>query len=82
MCKARTSHQKARQINAKKCTIEKWEATVMPFKDEFADAQRRFRLLGFYDKFEHIVIFVLTVLIAVSIVFALWNLALKVFLKW
>jgi uncharacterized membrane protein (DUF373 family) len=38
-------------------------------------------LLSFYDKFEHIVILVLTVLIAVFIVFAIWNLALKIVLS-
>ena len=53
----------------------------MRVKEEFAEAQRRFGLLGFYDKFEHIVILVLTALIAVFIVFAIWNLALKIFLS-
>jgi hypothetical protein len=51
----------------------------MSFKEELAEAQRRFGLLSFYDKFEHIVIVVLTTLIAVFIVFAIWNLALKIF---
>jgi len=32
----------------------------MRVKQEFAEAQRRFGLLGFYDKFEHIVILILT----------------------
>jgi hypothetical protein len=41
----------------------------MGVKQEFAEAQRRFGLLGFYDKFEHIVILILTALIAI------WNLA-------
>jgi hypothetical protein len=53
----------------------------MRVKQEFAEAQRRFGLLGFYDKFEHIVILILTALIAVFIVFAIWNLALKIFLS-
>jgi uncharacterized membrane protein (DUF373 family) len=53
----------------------------MPIKEEFAEAQRRFGLLSFYDKFEHIVILILTALIAVFIVFAVWNLALKIFLN-
>jgi hypothetical protein len=53
----------------------------MPIKEEFAEAQRRFGLLSFYDKFEHIVILILTALIAVFIVFAVWNLALKIFLS-
>jgi len=37
----------------------------MRIKEEFAQAQRRFGLLSFYDKFEHIVILILTALIAV-----------------
>ena len=53
----------------------------MSFKEEFAEAQRRFGLLGFYDKFEYVVILLLTALIAVFIVFALWNVALKIFLS-
>src|SRR5512132_1668386 len=53
----------------------------MRVKEEFTEAQRRFGLLGFYDKFEHIVILILTVLIAIFIVFAIWNLALKIFLS-
>jgi hypothetical protein len=53
----------------------------MRVKHEFAEAQRRFGLLGFYDMFEHIVILILTALIAVFIVFAVWNLALKIFLS-
>ncbi|MGD0533709.1 MAG: hypothetical protein ABSA62_15995 [Methyloceanibacter sp.] len=53
----------------------------MRVKEEFTEAQRRFGLLSFYDKFEHIVILILTVLIAVFIVFAIWNLALKIFLS-
>ena len=53
----------------------------MRVKEEFTEAQRRFGLLSFYDKFEHIVILILTVLIAIFIVFAIWNLALKIFLS-
>src|SRR4030042_4408506 len=50
----------------------------MRLKEEFAKARRRFDLLSFYGKFEQIVIFILTVLIAVFVIFAVWNLALKV----
>ena len=53
----------------------------MRLKEEFTEAQRRFGLLSFYDKFEHIVILILTLLIAVFIVFAIWNLALKIVLS-
>jgi uncharacterized membrane protein (DUF373 family) len=68
-------------INAKIQKFKTWEAIVMSFKEEFAEAQRRFGLLGFYDKFEYVVILLLTALIAVFIVFALWNVALKIFLS-
>ena len=47
----------------------------MRWKEELAETRRRFDLLSFYGKFEQIVIFILTVLIAVFIVFAVWNLA-------
>ena len=53
----------------------------MRLKEEFTEAQRRFGLLSFYDKFEHIVVLILTLLIAVVIVFAIWNLALKIVLS-
>ena len=53
----------------------------MRVKEEFTEAQRRFGLLSFYDKFEHIVILILTVLIAIFIVFDIWKLALKIFLS-
>ena len=42
----------------------------MRLKQELADARRRFDLLNFYGKFEQIVIFILTVLIAVFVIFA------------
>ena len=50
----------------------------MRLKEEFAEARRRFDLLSFYEKFEQIVIFILTVLIAIFVIFAVWNLAIKV----
>lgn len=50
----------------------------MRLQEELAKARRHFDLLSFYEKFEQIVIFVLTVLIAIFVVFAVWNLALKV----
>ena len=50
----------------------------MRLKQELADARRRFDLLNFYEKFEQLVIFILTVLIAVFVIFAVWNLALKI----
>ncbi len=51
----------------------------MDVNEEFTEAQRRFGPLSSYDKFEHIVILILTALIAIFIVFAVWNLALKIF---
>ncbi len=50
----------------------------MGLGEELAEERRRFSLLSFYDKFEHIVVLILTALIAAFIVFALWNLALGV----
>ena len=53
----------------------------MPFKEEFAAQRQRWKLLTLYQKFEHAIILVLTGLIAIVIVFAVWNLALKVLLS-
>jgi uncharacterized membrane protein (DUF373 family) len=50
----------------------------MALKEEFAEARRRFDLLSFYDKFEYIVIVILTILIASFVVFAVWNLILSI----
>jgi uncharacterized membrane protein (DUF373 family) len=50
----------------------------MELKEEFAEARRRFDLLSFYDKFEYLVVFILTILIASFIAFALWNLVLTI----
>ena len=50
----------------------------MRLDQEFRAARARFALLSFYDKFEHLVILALTLLIAIFIIFAVWNLALKV----
>ena len=51
----------------------------MPLKEEIAAGRQRWRLLSFYQKFEHAVILVLTALIAVVVALAVWNLVLKVF---
>lgn len=50
----------------------------MPLKEEFAARRARWNLLTFYQKFEEIIVLILTGLIAVVIVFAVWNLALKI----
>ena len=50
----------------------------MAWKRELAAARERWNVLTFYEKFEHAVIVVLTGVIALIIVFALWSLVLKV----
>jgi uncharacterized membrane protein (DUF373 family) len=50
----------------------------MDLKEEFADARAQFALLTLYQKFEHIVVLILTGLIALVVVFAVWNLTVKV----
>jgi uncharacterized membrane protein (DUF373 family) len=50
----------------------------MAWRDEFAAARGQWSLLTFYQKFEHGVITLLTVLIAFVIALAMWNLMLKV----
>lgn len=50
----------------------------MVLKDEIETGHARWRGLTLYKKFEHIVILILTGLIAIVIVAAIWSLALKV----
>ena len=50
----------------------------MALKDEFAAVRGRWKLLTFYEKFEHGVILLLSALIALVVVLAVWNLVLKV----
>src|ERR1700716_2174426 len=50
----------------------------MSIKDEFKAAKAEFRLLSLYQRFEHVVILILTALIAVVVVVAVWNLTLKI----
>jgi uncharacterized membrane protein (DUF373 family) len=50
----------------------------MAWKRELSAARERWNVLTFYEKFEHAVIVVLTGVIALIIVFALWSLVLKV----
>jgi uncharacterized membrane protein (DUF373 family) len=50
----------------------------MPIKQYFAAALARWRLLSVYQRFEHLVIVILTGLIAIVIAIAVWNLALKI----
>jgi uncharacterized membrane protein (DUF373 family) len=50
----------------------------MRLREEFTVAQERWQGLSIYRKFEHLVILILTGLIAIVIVAAVWSLALKV----
>jgi len=50
----------------------------MAWRQELSAARSRWSLLSFYQKFEHAVIMLLTGLIALTIVLAVWNLLLKV----
>ena len=50
----------------------------MSIKQEFKDAGEQFRLLSLYQRFEHVIITILTALIAVIVVVAVWNLSVKI----
>jgi uncharacterized membrane protein (DUF373 family) len=50
----------------------------MSIKEELREAGEKFRLLSLYQRFEHIIVLVLTALIAVIVVVAVWNLSLKI----
>src|SRR6202166_1501695 len=50
----------------------------MSIKEELRDATEKFRLLSLYQRFEHIIVLVLTALIAVIVIVAVWNLSLKI----
>jgi uncharacterized membrane protein (DUF373 family) len=50
----------------------------MSIKEELVKARAQFKLLSLYQRFEHIVITILTALIAIVVVVAVWNLTLKI----
>jgi uncharacterized membrane protein (DUF373 family) len=50
----------------------------MSIKKEMIKAKEDLRLLSIYQRFEHIVVMILTALIAVIVVAAVWNLSLKI----
>ena len=50
----------------------------MAIKEEFRDAREKFKLLSLYQRFEHIIIIILTAMISVIVVVAVWNLSLKI----
>jgi uncharacterized membrane protein (DUF373 family) len=51
----------------------------MKWQDRFRRARAEWMLLSFYERFEQTVILILTGLIAIVVVFAVWTLALKIF---
>jgi uncharacterized membrane protein (DUF373 family) len=50
----------------------------MSIKQELKDAGEQFRLLSLYQRFEHVIVTILTALIAIIVVVAVWNLAVKI----
>jgi uncharacterized membrane protein (DUF373 family) len=53
--------------------------TTMQWQERFQRARAEWMLLTFYERFEQIIILILTGLIAIIVVFAVWNLSLKIF---
>jgi uncharacterized membrane protein (DUF373 family) len=54
------------------------EGAAMRLKAELAAARTTWEPLTFYQKFEHLSVLILTGMIAIIVVFAMWNLALKI----
>ncbi|HEY8335834.1 MAG TPA: phosphate-starvation-inducible PsiE family protein [Tardiphaga sp.] len=50
----------------------------MSIKQELGNARAQFKLLSLYQRFEHVVVTILTALIAIIVVVAVWNLTLKI----
>ena len=50
----------------------------MPLKEKFAAARAGWRILTLYEKFEHGIILILSALIAVIVVLAVWTLAIAI----
>ena len=50
----------------------------MSIKQEFKHAGEQFRLLSIYQRFEHVIVTILTALIAIIVVVAVWNLSVKI----
>ncbi len=50
----------------------------MTIRSEIAATQEQWRLLTFYEKFEQVVVLILTALIAIIVAAAVWNLALNI----
>jgi uncharacterized membrane protein (DUF373 family) len=52
--------------------------SILRFRKELAATRARWNLLTFYEKFEHLVILVLSTLIALVVALAVWNLTVKI----
>ena len=50
----------------------------MSIREELKAAKTEFKLLSFYQRFEHVVILILTALVAIVVLAAVWNLILKI----
>lgn len=50
----------------------------MSIRQELRQARAEFKLLSLYQRFEHVVTLILTTLIAIVVVAAVWNLILKI----
>ena len=50
----------------------------MELREEFATARAQWKLLTFYQKFEQVIVLILTGLMAAVILLAVWNLTLKI----
>lgn len=50
----------------------------MSIRQELRQAKAEFRLLSLYQRFEHVVILILTGLISIVVIAAVWNLILKI----
>jgi uncharacterized membrane protein (DUF373 family) len=51
----------------------------MRWQERFRLARAEWTLLTLYEKFEQVIVLILTGLIAIIVIFAVWNLALKIF---
>ena len=50
----------------------------MSIRQELEDAKEKFRLLSLYQRFEHAIVMILTALIAIIVIAAVWSLSLKI----
>lgn len=53
----------------------------MQFMETITEMRARWAVLTFYQRFEQVIVFILTALIALTVVFAVWHLALSIFLS-